>query len=106
MLPKERIYKAISGETPDRVPSIPKIWVDLATNLTNTDLMKVIENPLTALQVIIDAALMVGADGARQFHFPKRKIISENDRVFEINEKGKYLGEIDMLGGLMTSLMM
>lgn len=104
MLPKERIYKAISGETPDRVPSIPKIWVDLATNLTNTDLMKVIEDPLTALQVIIDAALMVGADGARQFHFPKRKIISENDRVFEINEKGKYLGEIDMLGGLMTRL--
>ena len=104
MLPKERIYKAISGETPDRVPSIPKIWVDLATNLTNTHLMKVIENPHTALQVIIDAALMVGADGARQFHFPKRKIISENGRVFEINEKGKYLGEIDMLGGLMTRL--
>jgi len=104
MLPKERIYKAISFDTPDRVPSIPKIWVDLAANLTKTDLRKVIEDPLTALRVIIDAAIMVGADGARQFHFPKRKIISENDRVFEINEKGKYLGEIDMLGGLMTRL--
>jgi uroporphyrinogen-III decarboxylase len=104
MLPKERIYKAISGDTPDRVPSIPKIWVDLATNLTNTDLMKVIEDPLTALQVIIDAALMIGADGARQFHFPKRKIISENDRVFEIDKKGNYFGEIDMMGGLMTRL--
>jgi len=104
MLPKERIYKAISGETPDRVPSIPKIWVDLAANLTRTDLRKVIEDPLTALRVIVDAALMVGADGARQFHFPKRKIIIENDIVFEINKKGNYLGEIDMLGGLMTRL--
>jgi len=57
MLPKERIYKAISFDTPDRVPSIPKIWVDLAANLTKTDLRKVIEDPLTALRVIIDAAI-------------------------------------------------
>jgi len=104
MLPKERIYKAISGETTDRVPSIPKILVDLAANLTKTDLKKVIEDPLTALRVIVDAAIMVGADGARQFHFPKRKIIAKNDIVFEINKEGNYLGEIDMLGGLMTRL--
>jgi len=104
MLPKERIYKAISGKTPDRVPSIPKIWVDLAANITNTDLIKVIEDPFTALRVIVDAALMVGADGARQFHFPGRKIIIENNQVFEIDKKGNYLGEIDMMGGLMTRL--
>lgn len=104
MLPKERIYKTISGDTPDRVPSMPKIWVDLAANLAKTDLRKVIEDPLTALRVIVDAALMVEADGARQFHFPKRKIIAKNNQVFEIDKKGNYLGDIDMMGGLMTRL--
>ena len=104
MLPHERIYLSISGKMPDRVPNIPKIWVDLGARLTQTDLSEVIQNPLTALKVIVDAALLVGADGARQFHLPKRKIIQENEKVIEVNQKGKRLGEIDMLGGLSTRL--
>lgn len=89
---------------PDRVPNIPKIWVDLGARLTQTDLSEVIQNPLTALKVIVDATLLVGADGARQFHLPKRKIIQENEKVIEVSQKGKRLGEIDMLGGLSTRL--
>ena len=89
---------------PDRVPNIPKIWVDLGARLAQTDLSEVIQNPLTALKVIVDAALLVGADGARQFHLPKRKIIQENEKVIEVNQEGKRLGEIDMLGGLSTRL--
>jgi len=89
---------------PDRVPNIPKIWVDLGARLTQTDLSEVIQNPLTALKVIVDAALLVGADGTRQFHLPKRKIIQENEKVIEVNQEGKRLGEIDMLGGLSTRL--
>jgi len=104
LLPHERIYLSISGKIPDRVPNVPKIWVDLGARLTQTDLSEVIQNPLTALRVIADAALLVGADGARQFHLPKRKIIQENEKVIEINQKGKRLGEIDMLGGLSTRL--
>lgn len=104
MLPKERIYKAISGETPDRVPSIPKIWVDLAAQLSGTNLIEVIENPLLALQVIVDTAILVEADGARQFHFPERKIVQKNDRWIEVTQKGRPLGDIDMMGGLMTRL--
>jgi len=98
MLPEERIYKAISGDIADRVPSMPKIWVDLAANLTNTDLMKIIEDPLIALRVIIEAGFMVGVDGVRQFQFPKRRVITKNNRVFEIDKKGNYFGEIDMMG--------
>lgn len=105
MLPHERIYLSISGKVPDRVPDVPKIWVDLGARLTQTDLLEVIQNPLTALKVIVDAALLVGADGARQFHFPKRKILIKDNKVFEINKKGEYIGEIDMLGGLITHLL-
>jgi len=50
MLPSERIYCSLSGEVPDRVPNIPKIWVDLGARLTQTDLTEVIQNPLTALR--------------------------------------------------------
>lgn len=104
MKPKERILLAISGKAPDRVPSVPKIWVDLASNLTGQSLIEVIQEPLCALQVIAEAALLVKADGARQFHFPKRKLIIEDERVIEVNQKGNRLGEIDMMGGLVTQL--
>jgi hypothetical protein len=104
MLPFERIYLALSGKMPDRVPNVPKIWVDLGAELTQTDLREVIQNPLTALKVIAEAALLVGADGARQFHLPERKIASKDGKVFEVNQKGKPIGEIDMLGGLWTRL--
>jgi uroporphyrinogen-III decarboxylase len=102
--PKERILKAISGEVPDRVPSIPKIWVDLAANLMGILLLRVIQDPYLALKVIADAAISINADGARQFHFPVRKVIVEKEKVIEIDEHGKHLGEIDMMGGLVTQL--
>ncbi|GAB4116498.1 MAG: hypothetical protein Kow00103_12240 [Candidatus Caldatribacteriota bacterium] len=104
MKPKERILKAISGKVPDRVPSVPKIWVDLAAQIMGIPLVEVIQDPQTALQVIVDAAILIKADGARQFHFPARKVICKGDRVFESNDKGLIIGEIDMLGGLMTRL--
>jgi uroporphyrinogen-III decarboxylase len=102
--PKERILKAISGKIPDRVPSVPKIWVDLAARIMDIPLIEVIQNPYTALQVIVDAAFLIKADGARQFHFPERTMISENEKVIEVNQNGIPLGEVDMLGGLMTRL--
>ncbi len=104
MKAKERILKAISGKVPDRVPSVPKIWVDLAAQVMDISLVEVIQNPQTALQVIVDAAILVKADGARQFHFPERKVIAKNDKFFECDKKGTIIGEIDILGGLMTRL--
>ena len=104
MKPKERILKAISGEVPDRVPSIPKIWVDLAANLMDVSLLEIIQEPYLALKVIADAAISIKADGARQFHFPQRKVIVEEEKVIEIGEHAKHLGEIDMMGGLVTQL--
>ena len=53
MKPAERLYAAINREKPDRVPVVPKIWVDLAANLTETDLLEIVATPLTALNVIL-----------------------------------------------------
>lgn len=99
-----RAYKAMTGELPDRVPYIPKIWVDLAARLTGTDLLEVVQNPQTALEVLLAAALDVGADAVRQFHFPERNTVTCDGSVFEVDDRGRKIGIIDMAGGLSTRL--
>jgi hypothetical protein len=100
----KRVFQALSGGIPDRVPFIPKIWVDLAARLTDTSLIEVIQNPQTALDVLLEAALAVGADGVRQFHFPARRTTEEDGTVYEVDAKGTKLGRVDMQGGLGTQL--
>lgn len=104
MTPQQRLYNAFSGQPVDHIPFVPKIWVDLAANLTGTGLLDVIEDPLLALKVIVDAGIMVGADGVRQFIFPPRKTEQDGETVYEIDEAGQRLGTIDMAGGLATHL--
>ena len=104
MQPAERLYTAISNRTPDRVPVLPKIWVDSAVRLTGTDLLDVISNPQTAMDVVFEAGRMCGVDGMRLFHLPARKLVSKSGRVFEIDDHGCPIGEIDMMGGLSTQL--
>ncbi len=55
MTAQERVYTAIGGGMPDRVPVVPKIWVDLGARLTGTSLIDVVSDPLTALSVIARA---------------------------------------------------
>ena len=102
--PADRLYTAISNRTPDRVPVLPKIWVDSAAFLTGTDLLEVISNPRTALDVVFEAGRMCRVDGMRLFHLPARKVVSENGRLFEVDKSGTPIGEIDLMGGLSTHL--
>jgi hypothetical protein len=90
---------------PERVPVVPKIWVDLGARLTETPLTEVVADPLTALRVIARAGKSCRVDAVRQFHFPPRRIRQDGERVFEIDEHGEVLGEIDMAGGLGTHLL-
>jgi uroporphyrinogen-III decarboxylase len=104
MTAEQRFYTALSGGLPDRVPTLAKVWVDLGAVLMGTDLVEVVEDPATAMRVVIDGALAVKTDGARVFHFPKRQTHVEGDKVFEVDEKGNKLGPIDMQGGLATQV--
>jgi len=104
MTPSERLYAAVSGDVPDRVPVVPKIWVDLAANLTGTSFVDVLEDPLLALRVIVDAGRLVGADAVRQFHFPKRRIRRDGELLVEVDAAGRRRGRIDIDGGWATHL--
>lgn len=100
----ERLHRTLAGEATDQVPYVPKIWLDLAALLTDTDMLAVIEDPFLALKVMVDAGLMVGADGVRQFFIPSRKTEKVDETVFEVDESGRRLGPIDMSGGWATHL--
>jgi len=104
MQPAERLAVTFAGGTPDRVPVMPKIWVNVAASLTDTPLREVIENPLAAMQVIVDAAVATGVDGARLFLFPPRSTREEEGRLYETDADGRVIGEIDLQGGLATRL--
>lgn len=102
MTPKQCFYTALSGGMPDRVPTLPKIWVDLGAALTGTELRDVVEDSATAMRVVVEGALSVKADGARLFHLPMRRTRMENGKVVEVDEDGRTIGPVDMQGGLAT----
>ncbi|MBT3271811.1 MAG: hypothetical protein HN368_01555, partial [Spirochaetales bacterium] len=102
--PADRLYTAIDGGTPDRVPVVPKIWVDSASKLTGTRISTIIEDPLEALRVIAKAGTLSGVDAVRQFHFPPRRTLTEGDGLYEIDNNGEKIGDIDTEGGLTTKL--
>ncbi|MDP6125843.1 MAG: uroporphyrinogen decarboxylase family protein [Candidatus Latescibacteria bacterium] len=104
MTPNERLLAAVSGQETDRIPVVPKIWVDLAAQLASTGLKQVIEEPITALSVIADVGLDLDVDAVRQFHFPSRATVEEGGIVYEVNQRGRKLGPIDIAGGLSTKL--
>lgn len=102
MTAAQRFSTALSGAMPDRVPTLAKIWVDLGAALAGRELREIIEDPLTAMKVVVEGALSVKADGARLFHFPKRKTKIEDGVLVEVDAGGRVLGPIDVKGGLAT----
>lgn len=100
----DRLVSAIKGQDIDRIPVVPKIWVDYAARVTNTDIKQVITDPLTALRVIALAGVRHRVDAVRQFQFPVKSILEKDSEVYEVDKSGSILGKIDISGGLATHL--
>jgi len=100
----ERVLAAISGDVPDRVPSFPKIFIDLAARITGKETVSIVGDPMAILSTLVEAGKEVQADAVRLFHFPKRIIKKKEGVVYEIDANGNAIGSVDMDGGLMTHL--
>ena len=104
MTKKERIHTVFSGGIPDRVPFVPKIWIDLAANLAGSNVIETIQDPLEVLRTIVEVGIDLDVDAVRQFHFPVRKLVVEGPSVFDIRKDGSKRGSVDVQGGLHTRL--
>jgi len=104
MTSKERFLTAIANGVPDRVPTLPKMYVDLAARLTGRDLVSILSNPLDALLTLVEAGRLAQADAVRLFHLPARTFVKTGVQVLELDAAGEPLGFVDMEGGLMTCL--
>jgi hypothetical protein len=104
MTSSERLKAALSGGFPDRVPSFPKIFVDLAAKITDRSLQAVLGKPEEVLNVLVEAGKKACSDAVRLFHLPERRLWGDEEKktVYEIDAKGEPVGKIDMDGGLMT----
>jgi len=102
MTSAERLHIAISGGVPDRVPSFPKLFIDLAAKVTGKDLKSVLGNPMDILSILVEAGKKARADAVRLFHFPERIIREKQGTVYEVDAEGEILGLVDMDGGLIT----
>lgn len=65
----QRFNTAISGGIPDRVPVVPKIWVDLTASLTGTLLCDVIQDPYKALHIMVEVGIDLGLDARAPVSF-------------------------------------
>jgi hypothetical protein len=105
MTPQDRVYAAVSGATPDRVPYAPKIWIDLAANLLGEDMLEVIADPRRALEITARAAVELGLDGTRIFQLPPRRLERDaTGQAVELDSRGRVLGRVDEAGGFATHL--
>jgi len=100
----ERICSVLSGRQSDCVPFMPKIWVKLACEITDTPIIDIMSDSFKAMEVILNAGKICGLDGVRIFRFPERTVeYDEKGNLLELTN-GSPIGKIDLKGGLSTYL--
>jgi len=104
MTASQRFHTAMTRGVPDRVPVVPKIYLDLAARLTDRDLRAMVDDPLDALWAVVEAGRLCRADAVRQFHVPRRRTSVVDGQLVEMDRYGSVLGRIDLAGGLITRL--
>ena len=96
------LYDMMAGKSIPRAPAVPKIWLDLATNLMGRDCLDMFGDPEYAARTVIEAANLCRCDGARIFVFPRREVRLDPDGVYRHYKDGKLQGQVDIMGGWAT----
>lgn len=99
-----RFIRAMRGESVDRLPVLPKIWVAGACQLTGADPASICGDPAAIMDVVPRATRLAQADAARLFLFPHRSVGRRANEWVEIDDAGQPRGKIDLEGGWATLL--
>ena len=100
MTPTDRFTTTLRGGRADRVPVLPKIWLDAAARLAGLELAELLPDPAAATRLIVRVAKTFGFDGARMHLFPERRVERDGDALWEQNAAGQRIGRVDLSGGL------
>ncbi len=95
----KRFENVMYKKLPDRVPFVPKIWVDLASNITEVPYIEIINDPELAMRTVVEAGIKLNIDAVRLFIFPTRKVTKHGQQFYQIDRDGKRIGAIDLHGG-------
>lgn len=88
------------GQVPQRVPVLPKIWLDAAAAISRVDLVNLMADGRKAMGAIVEVCDRLGVDGARLFPFPDRRIRVTDGVAVEYDTMDRRLGVVDLAGGL------
>lgn len=92
----------ISGGTADRVPVVPKIWIDLAARIMGVSFLDALNDPQLAMKTVVRACLKLEMDAARLLLFPPRRIELVDGAYVHLDPGGRRLGRVDIEGGWAT----
>lgn len=59
MQPRERVLAVLNQRAYDRVPFIPKMWIDLAANVLALPYVDVLNDPALGMRAVAQAALQI-----------------------------------------------
>ncbi len=103
--PRKRMRTAMSGQIPDRVPTMPQICFGHCVNILRDDYRKgiaeVIENPLVHYDLMLEIAKRYKVDGLRLFLLPELcKVVDDGNVMAAFDPKtNEKIGKVDVMGG-------
>ena len=103
--PRKRMRTAMSGNIPDRVPTMPQICFGHCVNILRDDYRKgiaeVIENPFAQYDLMLEIAKRYKIDGLRLFLLPEPyKVVDDGQEMVVLDPKtNQRIGKADVMGG-------
>jgi len=102
----ERMRSVLSGKLPDRVPFLPTIYTDFASQACNHDFADALKDPLLGNRLMLEAALACGADAVRFVSVPgydwfeEKEVVQSDGQVVQFDRAtGSREGIYDLDGG-------
>ena len=102
---RQRMQIAMSGQCPDRIPTMPQICYPHAVHILCEDyrlgIKEVTEKPQRAYELILEIAQRYAVDGLRLFVTPEPyRVVEHQEELIALDRQtGTRVGRVDLFGG-------